>query len=241
MKKLSDQIIQRRLKWVALFFFIALAALVSRLFLMTIVHHREYVDLAARQHGGTEELTSERGTIFVTDKEGKQIPLAINKNYKVLVASPDAIKDKGGYVQALADYFHLDLADLEKKLSKEHDTHEVLARRIDPDAAAGLDLKKFPGISFEDENRRVYPSGPLASQVLGFVGVENDAEQGRYGLERLYDGELVGTSGAFAGATDAGSFLVALGKRIVRPPKNGASITLTIDYNIQQKAEEVLP
>ncbi len=240
MKKPSDPVIQRRLKWVALFFFAALAALTGRLFLMSIVHHREYVDLAARQHGVTEELTSERGTIFASDKEGKQIPLALNKNYKVLVASPDAIKDKSGYARILADYFHLDPTDVEKRISKEHDTHEVLARRIDSDAAAGFDLKKFPGISFEDENRRVYPSGPLASQMLGFVGVENDAEQGRYGLERLFDGDLAGTSGTFAGAADAGSFLLALGRRIVRPPKNGASITLTIDYNIQQKAEEVL-
>ncbi len=240
MKKPFDKAIRGRMTAVILFFLTALMTLGSRLFIMTIVQHRDYVALAARQYGMASSVSSERGSIFVTDKTGRQIPLALNRKYKVLVASPDAVGDKSGSALALAGYFHLDKSDIEKKLSREHDTHEVLARKIDPDVAAAFDLKKFPGISFEDEDRRVYPSGILAAHVLGFVSVENDREQGRYGVERMYDADLTGSVGAFAGAQDASSFLVALGKRIMRPPQNGASLTLTIDYNIQQKAESVL-
>lgn len=225
---------------VILFFLASLAALEARLFLTAIVNHRDSVALAERQYGMGEEFSSSRGAIFATDKTGRAIPLALNKNFKVLAASPDAIREKSAAAEAVADYFGLDKNDLEKKFSKERDGHEVILRKIDPDRAAGFDLRRFLGFSFEDESRRVYPSGALAAHLLGFVSVENGREEGRYGVEQKYDADLTGATGAFVGVRDAGNFLAALGRRIVRPPESGATLTLTIDYLIQQKAEEVL-
>ena len=231
---------RRRMTLVILFFLALLIALEARLFLMAIVHHRDYTALASRQHGIAEELSAARGSIFAADRAGRAIPLSVSRNYKVLVASPDAVEDAGPAAEAVAAYFGADKNDVEKKLSKEHDAHEVLLRKIDPDRAAGFDLKRFPGLSFEDESRRVYPNGILAAHLLGFVSVERDREKGRYGLEQRYDADLAGTVGAFSGVRDATSFLVALGRRIVRPPQGGAALSLTIDYAIQQKAEETL-
>lgn len=240
MKKSFDKAVRWRMALVILFFLGALAAVEARLFLMAIVDHRDYADLAARQYGIAERLSSSRGAIFATDKTGRAIPLAVNKNYKVLAASPDAVRDRSAAAAAAAQYFGLDGSEIEKKLFKERDAHEVLLRKIDPDRAAGFDVNRFPGLSFEDESRRVYPSGVLAAHVLGFVSVENGREEGRYGVEQKYDADLIGAVGAFAGVRDAGGFLVALGRRIVRPPQRGAALTLTIDYPIQQKAEDAL-
>lgn len=240
MKKSFDRVIQGRMQWLLLFFLASVAALEGRLFLMTIVHHRDYVQLASRQHGLKKEILSERGSIRAQDKDGKEIPLALNKTYATLVVSPNMAKDKKGLSAALVEQFHLDRGDIEKKLSKEGDPHEVLMRKIDPEDAARFDLKRFQGVSFEEEKRRIYPNGKLAAQALGFVSIENDVEQGRYGLERLYEKELAGTIGVFEGVKDVGGFWIALGKRIVRPPQNGASLVVTIDYNIQRKAEETL-
>lgn len=231
---------QKRMKWIILFFLAAAVALGVRLFLMTIVHHGDYARLAARQQGVSQEILSRRGGIFTQDKEGQRIPLALNRTFHVLVAVPDAIDDKKAFAHTLADYFHLDEEDVLQKLSKEDDPYEVIARRISPESAAGFDVKRFPGISFEEESRRVYPNGAMASHVIGFVGVESDTESGRYGLERMYDRDLGGANGILEGIRDIGGFWVALGRRIVSPPTNGSSLVLTIDYNIQRKAEEVL-
>ena len=225
---------------ILLFFLVASASLLGRLFLIQIIQHREFVRAASRQHGVTQELSSERGVIFATDKEGNLIPLALNKTYRVLVASPKLIEDPAAAARRIADAFGLDGEEIKRKLSKTGDPYEILGRKIEPEAADAFMKDPIPGVFLEDEQRRVYPNGYLASNLLGFVSVEDTEEAGRYGIERFYNSELSGANGILQGVKDASGFLIALGKRVFYPPKNGSSVVLTIDYNIQRKAEEVL-
>ncbi|MFY9462956.1 MAG: penicillin-binding protein 2 [Candidatus Sungiibacteriota bacterium] len=266
MKKSFDKIFERRIILILLFFLVAYGALASRLFLMQIVRHGESVRMAARQHGRSEEISSERGTIFAGDKTGASIPFALNKTYKILIASPKLIANSEETASVIAEAFHLDKADVMAKLAKKNDPYEVLARKIESDAAdqfaaqAGLprnttlatsvltpsapaegDIRGLPvGISFEDETRRIYPHGRMAANTIGFVSSDQGVESGKYGIEKFYNTELSGARGLWEGAKDALGFWIALGRRIVRPPKDGASILLTIDYPIQRKAEEIL-
>lgn len=225
---------------ILLFFLASSLALVGRLFLLQIIQHRQYVRLASRQQGLVKELSSERGVIFASDKGGGRIPLVLNKTYKALIASPNKIIDASAAIPLIAEAFALDQAEVARKLAKSADPYEVLARRIEPEAAEALATKLVEGIFFEDERRRVYPNARLAANLLGFVSIEEQEEGGRYGLERFYDAELTGTKGILKGVKDASGFLIALGKRVLHPPKDGSSLILTIDYNIQRKAEEVL-
>ena len=236
-----DKIFEGRIMVILLFFLVACGALAGRLFLMQIVRHAEYVRLASRQHGTSEEVSSERGMIFAHDKTGADIPLALNKAYKVLVASPKLITDPAGTASLVADAFHLDKAEVLAKLSKKNDPYEVLARKIEPDVADRFSAGGLPvGVSFEDETRRIYPNGSLAANLLGFVSSDQGVEGGKYGIEKFYNGDLFGVSGLLEGVKDASGFWIALGRRIVRPPKNGASVSLTLEYPIQRKAEEIL-
>ncbi len=228
------------MRFILLFFLAACLMLIGRLFQMAIVRHQEYVRLAARQHGITKELSSERGVIFAVDKDAKKIPLALNKTYKVLIASPRIIHDADATAVALAQHFGLDELELKQKLAKSEDPYEIIARKIEPQAADAFLEKKIIGISFEDEVRRVYPSGRMAANLIGFVSGDTGNAKGQYGLERSLNDELSGAKGIFQGAKDASGFVIALGKRIFHPPKNGSAVTLTVDYHIQQKSEEVL-
>jgi cell division protein FtsI/penicillin-binding protein 2 len=227
---------------ILLFFLVASGALAGRLFLMQIVRHAEYVRLASRQQGLSEEITSERGQIMAVDRKGAEIPLALNKTYKVLVSSPKLVADPERVAETVAAAFNLDRAQITAKLAKKDDPYEILARKIEPDVAEQFARQGLPaGISFEDETRRIYPNGRMAANVLGFVGGdENGAASGKYGIEKFYNTDLSGVVGLLEGAKDASGFWIALGRRIVRPPRDGASVTLTLDYAIQRKAEEVL-
>ena len=226
---------------ILLFFLVAYGALAGRLFLMQIVRHAEYVRLAARQHGSSEEISSERGVIFASDKTGAEIPLALNKTYKALIASPKLIINPEETASLIAEAFHLDKADIAAKLGKKDDPYEVLGRKIEPDVADQFAARGVPaGISFEDETRRIYPNGRMAANLLGFVSADLRMESGKYGIEKFYNKNLFGTKGLLEGVKDASGFWIALGRRIVRPPKNGASVMLTLDYPIQRKAEEIL-
>ena len=224
---------------ILLFFLVASGALAVRLFLMQIVHHREYLDLAAKQHGRVEEFASQRGIIFVQDGEKNLVPLALNQNYKVLVASPSRIENPSETARELAQTLGLDEAEVLRKLSKIDDPYEIIARKIDEETVDRIAALELPGLSFEDETRRVYPDAGLAAHLIGFVSAEQGEEAGQYGLERTYNEDLAGSKGILEGAKDAAGFWIALGRRILVPPKNGSSLVLTLDYTIQRKAEEI--
>ncbi len=239
-KKSFDKIFERRIRAVLLFFLVACAVLVGRLFIMQVVRHGYYTDLAIKQHGLTEELSSERGMILAVDKDGAEVPLALNKTYKVLVASPKMIEHPEETASLLASVFSLNRTDVLARLSKAGDPYEIIARRIEPHAAEEFLQRGIEGISFEDEMRRVYPNGTMASHVLGFVSGAQGEESGQYGIERSFEDELSGATGLLSGMKDASGFLLALGRRVIHPPENGSSVTLTIDYFVQRKAEDVL-
>lgn len=208
--------------------------------MLQIVYYRTYTNLAAKQHRLVKELSSERGRIFLQNKSGEFIPLAISKTWKTLIASPRDIEDPEGNASFIANTLGLDKEEIIQKLSKKDDPHEVLAKKVDTILAEKIEKRGIKGIFFEEEKRRLYPQGDFAAHVIGFANKEDNEERGRYGLERFYERDLAGENGFFEGAKDAAGFWVAIAKRIVKPPRNGSSLVLTLDYNIQLKTEEVL-
>ncbi|MDP3710627.1 MAG: penicillin-binding protein 2 [bacterium] len=235
-----DVVIKGRINWVLLFFSAVLVILLAKIFMMQIVDHREYLSLAAKQHRLIKEIFPERGDIFMQDKKGLLIPLALNKIQKNLVVSPRDIKDSEAITELLSNDLGLDKDEVLKKISNTADAYEVLVKKLDDEVAKKLELKKIKGLFVEEEKRRIYPNLNLAAHAVGFVSKESEVEAGRYGLENFYERELSGKKGIFEGAKDAGGSWVALGRKIVNPPKDGASLVLTIDYNIQLKTEQIL-
>lgn len=240
MRTRSGGTIQRRITVVLLFFCVAIVALVAQLFTIQIFHHRDYAKLASQQHSIVEDVFSDRGTIFMQDKNGSLIPVALNKIEKTLVASPQTVSDPDGAAAILASLFSLDAPVTRAKLSQPQDPYEILLKGVDADYADQVAARLPKGVFFEEDKRRVYPHGEFAANLIGFTSKELDTEIGKYGVERSYNSDLAGEKGLFEGVKDAAGFWVALGKQIINPPKNGSSVVLTLDYNIQLKAEEVL-
>lgn len=208
--------------------------------MLQVVYHSEYRALAARQHRLTREIVSHRGTIYAKEKDGTFVPLTLNNTQKNLAASPKLIKEPARAANLIAKEFGIDEEEILEKLSKQESLYAVIAKKVSPEKAEELAPKLPPGLFFEEETKRVYPHGSFAVNVVGFVSKESDREEGRYGLEKFYENSLSGKEGFFEGAKSASGFWVALGKRIINPPQNGSSLFLTVDYNIQLKAEEVL-
>lgn len=236
-----DAVIRSRINWVLMFFLAAALVLLARLFIIQIVNYREYVGLASKQHRLVKEISSERGSIFMQNKTGEFIPVAVNKTQRILASSPREVKDPKKAVEMLSSLLGISQEEIISKLSRKDDGYEIIAKKIGSDLADKIQQQKLPGIFLEEENQRFYPQGTTASRLLGFVSKNDENRQvGRYGLESFYEKELSGERGIFEGVKDAAGSWIALGKRIVHPPKNGSNVYLTVDYNIQLKAEEVL-
>ena len=239
MKNTFDALLRRRMNIILLVFCVLFAMLIGRLFMLQIVSHRDYIALAAKQHRNVQDVFPERGSIFMQDKNGSTVPLAINQIFKTVAVSPKEVLDAKATADYLAYEFSLDASVLAKKFSNKQDEYEVIARKANDGKVQEVEQKKIPGVFVEEEKLRVYPHDALASQLVGFVSKQDEKEQGRYGLERYYEDMLAGKKSLREGSNNTGLWDTTV-KNVVDSAQNGADVYTTIDYNIQTKAEETL-
>jgi cell division protein FtsI (penicillin-binding protein 3) len=112
-------------------------------------------------------------------------------------------------------------------------------RQLQPDVAARVMRHHLPGISTVPELQRWYPDGPVASQVLGFTGIEGNAGAGAgAGLEHQLNPVLAGRPGKQITVTDPSGMV--LDTVNVRKPQDGRNVTLTLSAAVQTKVQDVL-
>ncbi|MGQ0678066.1 MAG: peptidoglycan D,D-transpeptidase FtsI family protein [Actinomycetota bacterium] len=204
----------------------------GRLFYLQVLDANHLSSLAAEQRLRTIALPAERGSILAADGTELAISLAM----KSVFASPRIVADPRGAAAALAPVLNLDPAELESKLSKDTG-FTFLARWIDPVLAEQVEALDIEGISLMSEAKRFYPSGSLASQVVGYVG---DEHTGLGGLEQRYDDVLQGKPGQRVMERDPLGRPIASGESRLDEPVKGRDLLLTIDRQIQHEAEAAL-
>jgi len=215
-------------KWRINLIFIVLiliwAAVIGRLIDIQIIKGDLYKALASGQQKDFKPITGERGEIFFT---GGEI-LATNMNANYLFVSPNNIKEKEKTANALSEIFELDKEEILKKLEKDN-SFERIDVNLTKEKEEMLKQANLDGVHLGKTSFRKYPQGQMASQVIGFLGGEN---QGQYGIEGYYDDVLQGKE-KFRQTSSSNNFL---SKQSIK----GTDIFLTLDYNIQFTAEKLL-
>jgi cell division protein FtsI (penicillin-binding protein 3) len=112
-----------------------------------------------------------------------------------------------------------------------------VARQVDLDVANRIERMHLPGIGFLPVSKRYYPAGALASQLLGFVGVDGT---GLAGLELEYQGLLAGTAGERTQEIGLHGEPIAGGVDVERPPLPGSTVEITIDRDFQYQVQVAL-
>lgn len=210
-------------------FLLAFTAISTRLMWVQVVSAPGLTAKATAQRLRDIELPPRRGTIY--DREGE--PLAVSKAARTVFASPNQIADKIGTARALAATLGGDEATYLAKLEKDGG-FVYIERKVDLGRATALEELDLEGIGFLDDYQRLYPSGELASQVLGFVGVE---DTGLAGLESYYDDVLAGTPGVVLGERDPQGRPIPGGIQKAIEPVHGKDVVLTVDKDIQYQAQ----
>jgi cell division protein FtsI (penicillin-binding protein 3) len=109
-----------------------------------------------------------------------------------------------------------------------------VARKQDPDIIAKVKALNLKGVYVQKEFKRFYPDNQMASEVLGYVGLDDN---GLGGLELNFDEDLHGTPGRMLTALDARRHVLG---SVEREPLPGENLVLTLDTNIQFMAEQAL-
>jgi cell division protein FtsI/penicillin-binding protein 2 len=241
-KQRTDESAQgRRLRWLLFFMFVVVVGVVSRLFVLQIVHSEEYTRQAQDQRSALAELYPDRGEVFLRDEGSGFYPLAINRPYFSVSIVPKEIIDPDAVTNLLADVLQQDKRVIAEKVGRMDDPYELLERKLSDDAVAKIQAAGLKGIHLEKENYRFYPADTMASQVIGFTAM-NDAGQmeGRYGVEAQWDDVLHGQNGVVDQEKDAAGRWIPLAPRETMPARNGDNLVLTINRVIQYEATKIL-
>ena len=226
-----NRLVNRRIRLFLGALAIAFAGLVLRATWLQAVRAESLSSLGRTQHRESVTIPAGRGTIY--DRRG--VELALGEPATTVFANPKQIPNPRRAAVAVqrtlgvsADLVYPMLADRSRGFV-------YVSRQADPARAAALKRLKLPGFGFYPEERRRYPQGSVAAQVLGYVGVDGN---GLDGTEFRFDKELAGRPGKETIVKDPSGRVIDT--QTVRPEIPGKDLYLTLDHTIQANAEEVL-
>jgi cell division protein FtsI (penicillin-binding protein 3) len=209
------------------------AGIQARLVYLQVHKHADLEARAANQSARTMDISAKRGEIL--DRNGRVLAYSVDSDsvYGVPSEIEDAGKAASVLCAALADCTVKERQALLGRLQQKR-AFVYVRRRVTPIQARRVAELNLEGVGFIKEDRRFYPKKKLASQLLGFVGVDN---KGLAGIEAAYDAQISGAVGKLLYQTDARGRAFS---RLERPPTAGATVELTIDEYLQHVAEREL-
>ena len=228
--------VQRARIWYALILII-FGIFTVRLFYLQIIRYDHYKAMAQSDQVREYDVMPERGTISA-DLNGKTVPLVLNQKLYTIFADPTIVKNSEQTAGDIAPLLGLDKSKVAELLRTPNTRYVVLGKRISAETKDKILAFKDPGIASQQLDYRVYPQGPIAAQVLGFV---NDNGQGEYGVEQALDKTLAGQKGRLRAVTDVnGVPLAASSDNLLIQPKAGSNVTLTLNIGMQMQLEQII-
>lgn len=173
---------------------------------------------------------------------GKYI-LATSSSVETVSVNPGNIKkeDKEKVSKELSELFELDYQTVLDKVNKKRSI-ETIVKKVDKEKTNELlkwinDNGIKEGINIDEDSKRYYPYGSLASQIIGFCGSDN---QGLGGIEAKHEDILKGSKGYIERLSNAkGSEIGDEGEKYINPI-DGNNIVSTIDMTVQSIVEKYL-
>lgn len=242
--------VQRRLRLLKIGVVIVVGLLVVRLWQLQVRDGPHYQDLS--QHNRTRSITLHPARGLIYDRRGLLLANSV-PSFNVYVELSD-VRNRERLFQKLEDLLALDARELKKTILTQGGTRVKLKAGLSLKEAAIVESHRLdlPGVVVHPEYQRNYPQGSSAAHVIGYVGeISKDQlgqEQfhglvqgsiiGQYGVERTYDRALRGQAGRKLIEVDA----LGHEKRtiFVEKPQAGNDVYLTLDFRLQQLAEDVL-
>ena len=240
-RPVSTGMVRRRLGLlnISLFFVAWVALICGRLVWLQVIHHKDFVDRAARQQQRTFEVAPRRGILY--DRNLHELAMTVLADSVYAVPSEiEGDAKRQAVAAALAKVVHTDPTD---RFTSAHQIAARLnasrnfawiARKLAPAEIARVKALNLKGVYTQKEFKRFYPNSQLAAQVLGYVGTDDN---GLGGMERKFDRDLHGVPGRMLTALDARRHVLDSQER---DPDPGQNLVLTIDENIQFMAERAL-
>ena len=209
---------------------VVIVLLLVRLAVIMLVESEYYGQRAKELHERERPIKAARGRII----SGDGTVLASNKTVCTISVVHAQITEPDKVIDVLSSELGMDREKVAKSVHKVS-SMERIKTNVTKEIGDAIREYGLDGVKIDEDSRRYYPFGSLASKVIGFTGSDN---QGIIGLEVRYDGELAGEAGQILTMTDAGGIeLKKEGEERVEPV-NGDDLIVSLDYNIQTYAQQ---
>jgi len=207
---------------------IAFVALAARAIHLQVLDNDFLQRQGEVRYGRTLELPASRGKML--DRNG--IVLASSLPARAIWASPEDFEATPEQLARLADLLGMPERDLRRRVAGEDKTFVYLKRQVETDVAERIQALEIPGVHQRKEYKRHYPQAEALAHVVGFTNVE---DVGQEGIELAQEKLLAGQPGSRRVIRDGrGRTIENLG--LIREPRDGQDIQLSIDSKIQYHA-----
>lgn len=209
---------------------ILLLGLMIRLVCLMGFQSDHYYRKAEELHERERDIKTERGKIL--DAAGKV--LADNRTVCTISVIHSQIKEPEKVIRVLAEKLSMDPGQVRKQVEKVSSI-ERIRTNVDKETGDQIRECQLEGVKVDEDYKRWYPYGDLASKVLGFTGGDN---QGIIGLEVKYEDVLRGENGKILTVTDArGVELTDKGEKR-KEPVAGQDLRISLDASIQEYVQQ---
>ncbi|MCI8375119.1 MAG: peptidoglycan glycosyltransferase [Lachnospiraceae bacterium] len=209
---------------------LAVCVLTGRLVKLMVFESEYYQELAEDLHERERSIKAARGKII--DASGTI--LATNRTVCTISVVHSQLKDPERVIEVLCKELEMTEEAVRKRVEK-YSSIERIKTNVEKEVGDRIRAYQLEGVKIDEDFKRYYPYGSLASKVLGFTGSDN---QGIIGLEVVYDKYLQGINGTILTQTDARGVEIAdAGEERVEPVA-GNDLYISLDYNIQLYAQQ---
>ena len=214
--------------FVAVFFIMMF--LIGRLVYLMIFCSEYYGNKAENLHERERDIKAARGKLL--DVNGTV--LATNKSVCTISVIHNQIEEPEKVIEMLVRELGIPEETARKRVEKVSSIERVKTN-VAKETGDAVRAYGLSGVKVDEDYKRYYPYGTLASKVLGFTGADN---QGILGLEVKYDEYLQGTNGKILTLTDARGIEIENAGESRLEPVNGYDLCLSLDRNIQMYCEQ---
>ena len=208
----------------------AMLFLIGRLGYLMLLRADYYSEKAQDLHERERSIKAARGKIL--DCNGKV--LADNKTVCTISVIHSQIKEPEKVIDVLTEELGLERDQVKKRVEK-NSSIERIKTNVDKQTGDKIREYDLAGVKVDEDYKRNYPYGNLASKVLGFTGSDN---QGIVGLEVKYESILKGTDGQILTMTDARGVELSDNGEGRKEPVSGKNLILSLDANLQEYAQQ---
>ena len=224
-----------RFYFIILLLILGLIALIFRMIYLNIINRSFLLKQSQARIMRTVNIPAYRGMIL--DRNG--IPLAVSTPVDAIWANPQIFQATYQQLLLLAKQIDTTPTELKNSILKNRQEKKefmYLARGLPPEQANDIKDLHIQGIFYERQYRRYYPEGPVTAHVIGFTNVD---DEGQEGLELAYNQWLQGLPGIKKVLKDRLGHVVG-NLALIRAPKQGHNLILSMDSRIQYLAYRIL-